>query len=386
MITLLTILAAAALFGNLYALIDIGLGLRQMRALGEILPCAAGENPLVSIIVPACNEAEAIEPALHSLFALDYDNIEILVVNDRSTDATSGILDKLQNEFPALQILTITELPEGWLGKNNALQQGALRAKGEYLLFTDADILFSRTTLSRAISLVQQEKLDHLSLIFKNTAEGALLNALIVDAGGGLLFLFKPWKVSDPQSKRFMGVGAFNLFRQSVYAKIGGHESIKTHPIDDIMLGKVIKEHGYKQECLMGQDFLRVRWYDSTRAMIQGLMKNVFALYDFKISRALAGVCMIFLLTILPLWLALLGSGPLRLFGALSVCLRLLSALYGARISGVSSRGTVFSFLTPYINMYIIVKAVFTTVRNNGIRWRGSFYSLDKLKESPSLF
>ena len=383
---LFSILAATALIGNVYALLIIALGLRRMRRLREIESCIPEKQPLVSIIVPACNEAATIEPALRSLCNLEYDALEILVVNDRSSDGTARVLQRLQKEFSKLRVLNITKLPEDWLGKNNALQQGALQAKGEYLLFTDADILFAESTLSRAVSLMLQENIDHLSLIFKNIAEGDLLNAMIVDAGGGLLFLFKPWKVSDRQSKYFMGVGAFNLLRKSVYEKIGGHKFIKMHPIDDIMLGKIIKEKGCRQECLMGNDFLTVRWYESAGEMIQGLMKNVFALYDFKISKALTGLFMIFLLTVLPLWMALLGSGFLRFLGVLSVCVRLLSTVYGARISGVSCRAAVFSFLTPYINMYIIVKAVFITVRNDGIRWRGTFYSLDKLKESPSLF
>ncbi len=381
----LNLLAAFALLGNLYALIDIVLGVRQLRTLGDIKPSILSASPMVSVIVPACNEEDTIEPALRSLFALEYDNIEILVVNDRSTDNTAGVLHAIQKEHPQLQVLTITELPEGWLGKNNALHQGALAARGEYILFTDADILFARSTLSRAVRLMVGEKLDHLSLIFKNIAEGALLGAMMVEAGGGLFFLFKPWKVRDPKSKYFMGVGAFNLVRKSVYREIGGHNSIRMHPIDDILLGKIIKQNGFKQDCLTAYNFLTVHWYSSTRKMIHGLMKNIFALYDFKILYAMVAVLMISVLVILPLWGALLGTGTLRSICLLVVCVRLLSTAYGTGITGTAWKTLPFSFITPYINVYIIVKGVVKTIAGNGIEWRGTHYPLDKLRKSISI-
>ncbi len=383
---ILTILAVFALLANLYALLDIGLGIRQMRTLGDIKVLSSKPCPMVSVIIPACNEEGTVEPALRSLLALDYKNIEIIVVNDRSKDNTGKVLENIQQEYPQVKIFTIEELPEGWLGKNNALHQGAMKAKGEYLLFTDADILFEKSTLSRAVSLILGERLDHLSLIFKNIAKGSLLNALMVDAGGGLFFLFKPWKVSNRKSKYFMGVGAFNLLRKSAYRKIGGHESIKMHPIDDIMLGKIIKQNGFRQECLTAYDFLTVRWYESTSKMIQGLMKNVFALYDFRILYAAIAVCMIFVLTILPLWIAILCTGMLRGIAVMAVCVRLISAAYGASVTGTPYKTLLFSFLTPYINIHIIVKAVFLTLTGNGIEWRGTHYPLDKLRESLEEF
>ncbi len=383
---ILNILALLVLFCNVYAFVDIVLGMRKLRTLGNIKPHgSASPSPMVSVIVPACNEEDTIEPALRSLLTLDYDNIEILVVNDRSTDSTGEVLQHMQSEYPKLQILTISTLPDGWLGKNNALHQGALQAKGDYLLLTDADILFAQSTLSRAVSLMLSEKLDHLSLIFKNIARGALLNAMMVDAGGGLFFLFKPWKVSDPESKHFMGVGAFNLIKKTVYMEIGGHKAIKMHPIDDIMLGKVIKQSGFKQECVTAYDFLQVHWYDSTRKMIQGLMKNIFALYDFRITYATIAVCVIFVLTILPLWVVFLTTGTTRVICALCVGIRLISAAYGARVTGTIYKTLPFSLVTPYINIYIIVTGVVKTLAGKGIEWRGTHYPLDKLKESPPI-
>ncbi|GAB4336157.1 MAG: hydroxychlorobactene glucosyltransferase CruC [Desulfobulbaceae bacterium] len=381
----LLVAAVLILAWNLYAAADIMLGVRKMRDLGDIQPLATTGRPLVSVIVPACNEEQTIEPALRTLLAQDYQPLEIIVVNDRSTDRTGAVVRRLQREYPALRLIEITELPEGWLGKNHALDRGAREARGDFLLFTDADIHFERTTISRAMTLMTGEGLDHLALIFRNVARGLLLNAMMVDAGGGLFFLFKPWKVGDPRSRHFIGVGAFNLVRKSVYRAIGGHESLRMHPIDDIMLGKRIKQRGFRQDCLSGYDFLTVHWYDSPAAMIRGLMKNIFALYGFRVSYALAAVAMICFMTVSPVWGAVLARGPAQACFLLTVLVRLASFSYGSLLIRTTLLTLPFSFLTPYVNIYIILRGMITTLVNRGIEWRGTRYPLDRLRENQPL-
>jgi len=382
---LLPVLAVIILLFNLYTAVELFLGTRKMRNLKDIRPLPGEQQPKVSIIVPACNEEATIEPALRTLLALKYENLEIIVVNDRSTDGTGEVIRRIQQEHPSVRLIEITELPEGWLGKNHALHQGAQAATGEFLLFTDADILFEPSTLARAMALVTGEGLDHLALVFKNIATGLLLNALMVDAGGGLFFLFKPWKVSDPNSKHFVGVGAFNLVRKSAYIPIGGHEAVKMHPIDDIMLGKAIKQSGFRQECLSGYDFLMVHWYESTGKMIQGLMKNIFSLYNFRVSLVLVMIVMICLMTILPIWGALLASGPARMLFGLAVLTRLASSSYGALYTGTTLGIVPFSLITPYVNIYILLKGMVTTIANDGIDWRGTHYPLQELRKNPPI-
>lgn len=384
MTALLLITALVFLF-NLYAAVDIILGTRKMRKLGAILPLEEKRRPKVSIIVPACNEEDTIKPALLSILNLEYEPLEVIVINDRSTDQTGEVLAAIKNKYPQLIVHNITQLPEGWLGKNHALHQGAGLAEGEYLLFTDADIHFEKSTLARAMTLMVDEKVDHLSLIFRNVARGLLLNAMMIDAGGGLFFLFKPWKAGDRQSRHFVGVGAFNLVRKSVYMKITGHEQIRMHPIDDIMLGKIIKQSGFNQECLAGYDFLQVHWYESPGKMINGLMKNIFALFNFRVSHALVTVLLVILVSIFPFWGVFFFSGLTRMFCLLSVATRLTSAACGARLIGSSLWSTPFSLLSPYINVYITLKGVLVTIINNGIDWRGTHYPLNKLKKNPPI-
>ncbi len=383
--TLLLLFTGLVLFCNLYAMAVIILGTRRMRSLGDIPPLAPEKQPRVSVIVPACNEEETIEPALRTLLALDYTPLELIVINDRSTDRTGEVLARLQREHPRLRVHNVTELPAGWLGKTHALHQGARMAAGDYLLFTDADIHFEKTTLARTMTLMVEEGLDHLSLIFRNIAQGLLLNAMMADAGGGLLFLFRPWLARDPHRKNFMGVGAFNLVRRSAYLAVGGHTPVRMHPIDDIMLGKVIKQNGFKQDCLNGYDFLQVRWYASPGEMIRGLMKNIFALFAFRASLALTAVLLAALLTIFPPWGALLLTGGPRLFCLLTVAVRLSAFAWGRRLTG-SSWGTIpFALLTPYLNIYIILRGMLTTLARDGIDWRGTHYPLAELRKNPPI-
>lgn len=376
----LLVLAVLLFFILSWMLMEIVLGSRKLSRLGEIAPVAAANSPRVSIIVPACNEAKTIAPALETLLAQDYADLEIIVVNDRSTDGTGEVLGGMRRRHPGLVILEIHELPAGWLGKHHALHCGAALAKGDILLFTDADIHMASDTITRAVSRLEQAGLDHLCLLFRNKARGWLLNAFILDAGSGLFLLFKPWLAADPRSRRFMGVGAFNMVRRQAYEQVGGHAAIRIHPIDDLMLGKIIKEAGLSQECLSAYEFVTVDWYASTGAMIDGLMKNVFALAGYNTALALAGASGAGLLTIAPQWGALLCHGPTRLVFFLTVALRLAFFSQAARHSGLSPWLAPAALLTPYLSVYTIVRAVVVTLKNKGITWRGSHYPLEELR------
>ncbi len=371
---------------SLCTLLQVFWGSLKMKHLGKTPACTGTQTPLVSIIVPACNEATTLEPALRSLLQQDYPNLEIIVIDDRSTDTTFKIITKLAKEFQKIQVGQVKELPMGWLGKNHALYLGAKRARGKILLFTDADIIMKPSTLSRAVAYFMNTNLDHLSLIFRNLAPGGLLNAMVVDALGGLFILLRPWNVRKKTSKTFIGVGAFNMIRSSAYWKLGGHATFKMHPIDDIMLGKKVKQQGLNQDCLQGGDFVQVRWYESLPEMIHGLMKNIFALYSYRIDYVVVALLGIIMLTIVPVWAVFISKGMARIFFVATVLCRVAVFVRNARGMNVSSTLFPWSLLTPYLTVYIIVKAVWTTIKNQGIEWRGTHYSLKELKKEAPLF
>lgn len=368
-------------FINLVIILYVNWGIRQLKDLREVAPLEKSPAPKVSIIIPACNEAKTIAPALDSVMSLSYPELEILVVNDRSTDNTGAVLSELEKKHPALQVLTIKNLPAGWLGKSHALHSAAMRAKGDFLLFTDADILFERSTLDRAMSYVLAHQLDHLSLLFKNVGSGGLLNTAIFEGMIGLLFLFKPWKVKIPASRHYMGIGAFNLIQTAAYKKIGGHQRIAMHPIDDIMLGKIIKQEGFSQDCLMGHEFIQVKWYGSIGEFINGVMKNLFALYRF--NPALVALSIFFLLGLqaFPIFAMFFTDGIIQTSFIGAVAVRIIANGRGFIRIGLPCRYALWSLITPFLSTYISIRAVIATYRNNGITWRGTHYPLSELKK-----
>ena len=177
-----------------------------------------------------------------------------------------------------------------------------------------------------------------------------------------------------------MGVGAFNLVRSAIYKAIGGHNTIAMHPIDDVMLGKVIKHSGFSQDCLLGHNFIQAEWYVDVRDFINGLMKNTFAFCNYNMANVLFGILIIMIINILPLFAIFFTSGITRgLFGS-AVMVRILSFAGGFSYTGINSWYSVWVLFTPYVFIYITLKAAITTTINRGITWRGTYYSLDELK------
>lgn len=362
-------------------------GVMKLGRLADTKPLARSKVPKVSVIVAACNEEQTIGPGLRSLLQQDYANLEIIVVDDRSTDQTYQVIQKLKQSYPQLQVSRISDLPEGWLGKCHAMQYGADRATGEYFLFTDADVQMEKTTVSRAVSYMLDNHVHHLALFFRNAAPGWLLNGMILDAGASLLTLLKPWKAGEPDSNSFVGVGAFNMVSSGVYRDVGGHSTIRMHPVDDIMLGKIIKRAGFVQHCLIGVEFVTVNWYESVGEMVDGLMKNIFSLFHYRVVAVILSGAATILIAIVPLWGALFSSGLPKILFLSAVVVRLMAFLYGAAVLHLSLLSSPGALIAPYLGLYISARAAVTTLRNNGIIWRGTLYPLSELRKSePLLF
>lgn len=369
--------------------VDLGIGVLRMTKLGNVQPIQDQDEvlPSVSIIVPACNEGAKIESAILTLLQQDYQNLEIIAVNDRSTDNTGAILERLGQKSNKLKVVHLHNLPQGWMGKNHALKFGADHATGEYLLFTDGDIHMEKSTISRAIGHMRRQQIDHISLIFKNSSPGILLNSLILDAGTGLLQSFRPWRAIKESSRNFMGVGGFNLLKKSVYSSIGGFERIKMHPVDDMMLGKVIKRSGFRQECLLGTDFVQVPWYENVGQMIAGLMKNILAVVNYRFFLVPPLLLILFILNIVPFWGLMLCDGKTQIIFGLIVLMKMATSYNGTRLLRISAWCIPGTVVSPYILFYMVLKATWLNARDNGIYWRGTHYSLaDLRKNDPLLF
>jgi glycosyltransferase involved in cell wall biosynthesis len=371
----LAALTAVAVFTT--ALIFIH-GARQIPDLGKTPPRTTG--PLLSIVFAAKDEGPNIEQALSSMLAQSYERIEFIAVNDRSDDDTGAVLDRMAARDTRLRVIHLTELPMGWLGKNHALHIGASIAKGEYLLFTDADIVFDRNAIARAVPFMEATGIDHLTLGPELESPSPLLELAVTYFTLGFFLLFKPWLVDDPDRPEHIGVGAFNLVRASLYRKFGGHERIALRPDDDIKLGRLVKLNGGRQMIAHGFGVIRVRWYASVMDLVRGLRKNTFAGMKYSVAMAAGAVALQLVVNIWPFIAVFLTSGLTRWLN-LASALVLVSLL---AIVSAGSRGRVWIAIgypvAALIFVFILVDSTWRTLRRGGIEWRGTFYPLAALK------
>jgi len=361
--------------------LEVAIGSRKVIFLRDISPTFA--SPLsASIVVAARNEERNIRAALQSLLALNYPHLQVIVVNDRSDDETGTILDEMAACNPRLEIVHITNLPDGWLGKNHALWKGSQQADGDLLLFTDADVVMTPDTLARAISYLQQENIDHLAATPEARMPTLFLN--MFGAAFGLFFgmFTRPWKAADPKSGCHIGIGAFNLVRAEAYRQVGGHQTIALRPDDDLKLGKIIKKAGFSQRLVYGTDLISVEWYASVRELVLGLEKNVFAGTDYRLWLAASGVLFQLVASLWPyLALVVTEGATLAVYVAIVSVISLIVA-DGARFHGSSPWYALGFPLTAGLFTFIIIRTVISNLSKEGITWRGTFYPLSELRKN----
>jgi glycosyltransferase involved in cell wall biosynthesis len=334
-------------------------------------------QPQVAIIIAVRNEEEDIENALQSVCNLNYQNHRIIVVNDRSTDGTAAILQKFNH--PKISIITLDTLPDGWLGKNNALYQGYKNSTEEWMLFTDADVEFHPDALSRAFGYVAQNNLDHLSILPDVRSRSEILNSVLATFSIMLMMVTRPWDARNPRRSGSIGVGAFNLVKRSAYEQVGTHVKIKLRPDDDLRLGQCLKRANLRQDVLSGNNYISLEWYKNVPQFINGLMKNTFAVANYNIFRSVADVTATLLTIALPIPLMLiLGDTPIRLTALLILAAQVLY------MTVVVPNKWWYALMIPYsgfLMAYIVAKSAIVTLKQGGIYWRDSFYSLAMLRE-----
>ncbi|MYA28787.1 MAG: glycosyltransferase [Nitrospira sp. SB0666_bin_27] len=340
------------------------------------------EDPLppVSVVIPARNEERNLEQALQSVLALDYPDLEIIVVNDRSTDDTGAILETMAERDDRLTVVAIDELPAGWIGKPHALHVGAQLARGEFILFTDADIVFHPSALRKAVTHAQASGFDHVTLIPEGTMPGSFLTAVSATFGMLMFIIFKPWQARNPRSRRYMGIGAFNLIRTSVYQDLGGHEPVALRPDDDLKFGKLVKDDGYRQDVLNGRGMVTVEWYRSVAELIDGLMKNMFAGMEYNVSLVIAATLAALVMHIWP-WIGVWVTGGWPQAGyAVTIVMMIIS--FGVTMGpfGVKFWQGLLLPLTIGLLVYIQCRSAALVLWRGGIVWRGTFYELRQLK------
>jgi glycosyltransferase involved in cell wall biosynthesis len=324
-------------------------------------------------------------------------DLEVIAVDDRSTDETGMAMDALEQEAPAARVRYVVEhvreLPAGWLGKPYAMARGTALATGEWLLFTDADVVFAEDTLARALGWLELEGADHLlvvpTVMARSAGEAMMLPFLHV------LSIWGPrlWRVADPRSRDAVGVGAFNLMRRSTYEAVGGWERLRMEVIEDLRMGYLIKQAGFASRVVTGHNLVRIRWAHGAWGVVDNLTKNVFAAFRYRIGLIVAGTVATAITCLLPFVGLVLGLGWDRawLWPSL-VSLAALAALYWryrefADPSGAATMLRLAAFpAAALVFIYAMVRSTVLTLMRGGVVWRGTFYPLRELREHAGPF
>jgi glycosyltransferase involved in cell wall biosynthesis len=347
-------------------------------------PVQPSGNPKVSIIVPARNEERDIEASLLTLLDLDYDNYEVIAVNDRSADRTGEIMENVASSPKGkarLHVIHHLELPAGWLGKTHAMWSATNTATGDWLLFTDADVLFKSDSLRRAVAYAEAERADHLVLFPQMIMKRAGEFMMIAFFQTMFVFGHRPWKVADPNSKDHMGVGAFNLIRRSAYQTVGTYEALRMEVLDDMKLGKVVKNAGLAQRNVFGGDLISLRWAYGAKGVVDNLTKNFFAVLSFQWWRTIISALGLAFLNLGPFLGVFLVHGWERLLYVIA-----LFSMFSIYV-GMSWRSRVpaYYFLLHPVStglfIYTLLVSMFHALWNDGIIWRGTRYPLAELRK-----
>ena len=355
----------------------------RVKALKDVTLKNRTEFPEVVIIIAIRNEETNLAEALQSVCQLQYPHFRILLINDRSTDKTPILIEDFAARYPFITTKHITELPPGWLGKNDALYQGYKASSEEWMLFTDADVLFHPLALKKAMQNVQEKRLEHLTVLPDVQSRSQLLNSALSTFTLMIETRQRPWAIKDPKSSASLGIGAFNLVHRKAYEKAGTHQAIALRPDDDLKLGLRIKASGGKQDALYGKDHVGLEWYTSVAEFRQGLMKNMFSIYNYNFFKMLLfGVLPTLFVFVVPLPMLLLFGGNIE---KLLAAIILLCQILLFSLNKYARTKWWHTLLIPYagaVMVYIMLKAGLLTLQQKGIYWRESFYPLKELKKS----
>jgi glycosyltransferase involved in cell wall biosynthesis len=330
-----------------------------------------------SVVIAARDEEARIEQTIRHLLAHHGVEAEFIVVDDRSSDRTSEILQRLAKEDSRLQVRRVDVLPDGWLGKCHACHVGASAATGDWILFTDADCWLKPDVITRALRVAERDRVDHVTLSPGTVIESPGARAWHLLFLTSLLNWFSG--VNRDRPKSFMGIGAFNLVRAAAYRQCGGYEALRLTVMDDMKLGLLLRRAGKRTRAFLGVDDVECHWGTTVWSMIKIMEKNYFAALDYRLWLALAGSIFVMLVSTI-LVLGLLSGTPAGLVAAFSpLSLILPAAILARRVGWSWPCAVLVPFMFP-VFLYALLNSTFVALRQGGIRWRDTFYPLETLR------
>ncbi|MFI5419735.1 MAG: glycosyltransferase [Nitrososphaerales archaeon] len=345
---------------------------------------------MVSVVVAARNEEEMIEDCLSSLLAQTYPNLEIIAVDDSSSDSTLSLVSKLSSKDDRLRSISAGKKPEGWVGKTWPCWRGFEESKGDVLVFVDADSTFRPDLLDLCMRYVQERKIDLFSLGPRVKITGIWARAVLPLISGAINLLYPMQKVNDPKSKRAYVFGTFFLVKREVYKKTAGHSTVRSEIVEDAAIANLVKTAGYTLRVERGIEFLETVWENDFRSIYVGL-ERVFSSSVRGIGYiSLLNAIFLFMVMIYPLIFllgyVLLGTPNFVLsFGAIAAILNVICLIAVGSFELKTVRGKISwdAILYP-LGGIIFIAAIVSTARklgaNKELEWKGSTYKLPDQK------
>lgn len=341
------------------------------------------KGPLVSVLIPARNEEKNIGRCLRSLSKQDYHNLEILVLDDNSSDGTGRVVEELSKKDTRIRLIRGRSLGRGWKGKSYACHQLSGEATGEYYVFTDADTLHFPNSVSSSLGALISARLDALSIFPKQIMVSVHERMIVVFINLAVLALMPLGMIRETRSPRIsIANGQFILFKRSVYESIDGHRSIKNDIIEDVAISKQVKKHGYRFMVFDGRKTVYCRMYDGFKNVVRGFSKFIFASMNYSVIKLGVVVWFIMLLFMLPVFFLPLGLYIFNWPLLVNILILLqVSIILFIRIAMTFRFKSRFSdiFLHPLSMLYIAVlsvNSVYQAKHGKGIFWKDRFYGI----------
>lgn len=342
--------------------------------------------PSVTIIIPAKDEEGRILQCLASALAQDYPQLKVLAVNDRSSDGTGRIMDKIAAADDRIKVLHITDLPDGWTGKNNALHQAVQRVDSEWLLFIDSDVILQPDALSKTLQVAIGRRYDMLSLILKSETLGFWETVLVPLASAAFGSAYMMGLSNSQSNNYFFGNGQFMLINREIYDRIGGHESVKAQYNEDMALARIMKLSGLRARIFWGTNLGSVRMYDSLATIMRGWSRIFFGSSSGSPWRILILMGVIVLGCFSAY--AALGWGVYRVLHpaefpgaagwllAAALHLGLMTILIGNIYRWMGNRASYAAsfFITAWFLLAVLARAMWMCLTRR-VDWRGTTYS-----------
>jgi glycosyltransferase involved in cell wall biosynthesis len=346
---------------------------------------AESSPPKVSIIVAVRDEAARIEKTIRQIMPQEGIDLDLIIVDDRSTDGTTAILQALKQDFSSLRVIRIDQLPENWLGKCHAMHIGGQAARGDWLLFMDGDVWLKPLVVARAVSAAASCGADHFTLLpsLHSTTQlspGFQSCMLIFH----ILFSVEMARANMDKKNAMNGVGAFNLIRRDAYTAIGGHTSLRLEVADDMKLGLLVGRSGRRSRVCHGDGQLEADWASTIWGIVKALEKNCFSGVNYSVVRLMLIMILFFGMWLGSIgglfagilarqWIGFAAAGAMGLFVVAAV-------KQACRVGWPILAGLLTPLFMPIVPLVFCNSAI-KSLRQGGIRWRDTFYPLPLLRQ-----